>query len=53
MVEDSEIHMIDMKILRRLCGEIRVDGISSEYVRESVRLAPARENIKISINLPG
>jgi hypothetical protein len=43
---ERKLHVAEMRMLRWMCGVTRMDKVSNEYIRRSLKVAPITEKLK-------
>jgi hypothetical protein len=43
---ERKLHVVEMKMLRWMCGVTRMDKVRNEYIRGSLKVAPITEKLK-------
>ncbi|KAJ8729865.1 hypothetical protein PYW07_016903 [Mythimna separata] len=45
-MDEKRVHVAEMRMLRWMCGVIRMDKVRNEYIRGSLKVVPVTEKLK-------
>ena len=45
-MDEKRLHVVEMRMLRWMCGVTRMDEVRNEYIRGSLKVVPVTEKIK-------